>query len=112
MQSGPLPTPDNLAKYEAVCPGAASRIITMAEAQSEHRRSLEAIAVPKTFEAQARGQRNGLIVSLTGFAVATVALLLDQEMAAAVIGGTTVVSLAGVFVYGRHSQAREREQNR
>lgn len=35
--SGPLPTPDYLKGYEECCPGAADRIITMAEKEQEHR---------------------------------------------------------------------------
>lgn len=39
--AGPIPPPDLLKGYEEVCPGAAQRIISMAEVQSEHRRALE-----------------------------------------------------------------------
>ncbi len=39
--SGPLPPPEDLAHYDAICPGAADRIITMAESNMEHRQSME-----------------------------------------------------------------------
>lgn len=39
--SGPLPQPDDLARYEQVAPGSAERIIRMAEEQGLHVRSLE-----------------------------------------------------------------------
>ena len=35
--SGPLPRPDDLAKYDQIVPGAAERIIKMAEAEMLHR---------------------------------------------------------------------------
>ena len=38
---GPLPPPSDLQEYDNVVPGAAERIIRMAENQSEHRRELE-----------------------------------------------------------------------
>ena len=39
--SGPLPHPDMLRKFDDVVPGAAERIIKMAEDQSNHRKDLE-----------------------------------------------------------------------
>jgi len=39
--SGPLPPPSVLSQYNQVVPGAAERIIAMAESQSEHRQQLE-----------------------------------------------------------------------
>ena len=39
--SGPLPPPNVLSAYEDLLPGAADRIITMAEKQLEHRMYLE-----------------------------------------------------------------------
>ena len=38
---GPIPPPDILAGYDQVVPGAADRIITMAETQSRHRQEIE-----------------------------------------------------------------------
>ena len=39
--SGPLPSPDALAKYDQVVPGAAERIIKMAEQEAKHRQNEE-----------------------------------------------------------------------
>lgn len=39
--SGPLPPPEILRRFDEVVPGAAERIIKMAEEQSGHRRELE-----------------------------------------------------------------------
>lgn len=39
--SGPLPKPEDLAKYEQVIPGAAERIIKMAEREMQHRHEYE-----------------------------------------------------------------------
>jgi uncharacterized membrane protein len=41
FRSGPLPAPEELQRYEFIHPGAADRIITMAESQGKHRRELE-----------------------------------------------------------------------
>lgn len=39
--SGPLPHPEILAKYEDILPGAATRILEMAEEQANHRRFMK-----------------------------------------------------------------------
>lgn len=39
--AGPLPPPGLLIGYKDVCPGAAQRIIGMAESQGTHRRQIE-----------------------------------------------------------------------
>jgi hypothetical protein len=43
--SGPLPRPDDFAAYERVLPGAADRILKMAENQAGHRQALERKAI-------------------------------------------------------------------
>lgn len=41
QHSGPIPSPDVLAKYEQMLPGTAERIIRMAETQQSHNHTLE-----------------------------------------------------------------------
>jgi uncharacterized membrane protein len=38
---GPLPPPEQLEKYEQVCPGAARRIMDFADSEQNHRHSIE-----------------------------------------------------------------------
>src|SRR5215813_4581932 len=42
---GPLPRPDNFKRYNRVLPGAADRILRMAEKQAAHRQQLESSAL-------------------------------------------------------------------
>lgn len=44
VRSGPLPSPDELSGFERVAPGAAERIITMAEREQSHRMDVELMA--------------------------------------------------------------------
>jgi uncharacterized membrane protein len=46
--SGPLPPPSYLSEYDAILPGAADRIISMAEAEQKHRHSWERSALNNT----------------------------------------------------------------
>ena len=109
---GPLPPPQALAQYEAVLPGCAERIVSMAEAQAAHRRALESRVIRGNLATERRGQ-------VAAFAIALVTIiggvwLIDQGKDA---GGLTAIlgalaGLVGVFVYGRRKDAEERRQKR
>ena len=109
---GPLPPPQALARYEAVLPGCAERIVSMAEEQAAHRRTLESRVVTGNLAAERRGQ-------VFAFTLALVALVggvwlihqgKDAEGLTAIIGA--LAGLVGVFVYGRRKDAEERRQKR
>lgn len=110
--AGPLPPPTILRQYDEILPGAAERILAMAERQAGHRQSLEASVIGGNIRDQRLGVIFGFIVAL--LVVAVGALLLSNGKS--VIGLAAVLSplavLAGIFVYGRKSQERERKQNR
>jgi uncharacterized membrane protein len=107
--SGPLPPPALLEHYDAIHPGAADRIIRMAEEQGAHRREMEKLTV----KADILGQRWGLVL---GFVLAmTIVIggiwLISKGMAVsglvAIIGA--IAGPVGVFVYGKHQQRKELE---
>ena len=108
--SGPLPHPDLLAKYNAVLPDAAERIMRMAEKQADHRRALEARIVGNNTFNQTLGQVFGFLLAL----VAIVGGLYLITMGASIIGLTSVLgalaALVMVFIKGRNSQERERTE--
>lgn len=108
--SGPMPHPDDLDAYERILPGAADRILTMAEKQTAHRQRLEEIAVTGNEDRARRGQRYGLIIGLGGLGASVGMVALGEPQAAIVIGGATLVSLVGAFLFGSHGQRRERAQ--
>lgn len=68
--------------------------------------------VPASIKAEKVGQRNGLIVSVTGLVASVVLGVTGHEATASIVVGATVVSLAAVFVVGRFAQARERADSR
>ena len=102
--SGPLPPPEILIRYNEAVPDAAERILAMAEKQSAHRISLEDRALTADI-----GRSNwGLIA---GFAVAVVfgigsfaCILSGYSVEGLGLGGMTIVSLVGTFVYGNESK--------
>ena len=96
-----MPHPAVLEGYERVVPGAARRILDMAEADARHQHMLETSALQAMGRETLLGQLFALVVTLSAFA--TVAYLghLGHPTAASVVGGTTIVGLVSAFVAGR-----------
>ena len=110
--SGPLPTPDILLGYDDVLPGAAERIMRMAEKEQAmvegdraSAREVEGIAVRAAVADNRRGQVFGFLVALAAFGTASYLGYLGHGAAAAIVGGGTVVALVTVFVTGRRHRS-------
>lgn len=106
--SGPLPPPEILERYEKILPGAAERIISMAEKQSEHRKQLESIVIGTDTANSRMGLWFGLIIGLAGLAVSALVAIWGKEWAGTIIGSATLVSLVGTFIYGSQQRKQER----
>ena len=106
--SGPLPPPDILRQFDEVVPGAAERIIKMAEDQSLHRRSLEAKVIHSGVTDSKRGLWFGLIMGLSGFGLVGFCASLGLQLLAGIIAALDLGSLVGVFVYGSRQKKAER----
>jgi len=64
ISTGPLPPPSMLAEYDRIIPGAAERILNLAEQQTKHRIELEKSAIRSEISRSWTGLWMGLIVSL------------------------------------------------
>jgi uncharacterized membrane protein len=107
--SGPVPPPSLLARYNDVIPDGAERILAMAERQSKHREILESQVITGNISAQKMGSIFAFIICLVavvgGFSLIWIGKSADGL--AAIIASLT--ALAGVFVYGKRQQRKERE---
>jgi uncharacterized membrane protein len=105
--SGPLPPPEALEKYNQVLPGAADRIISMAEQQAKHRQGLERAVIDSNIFVQKVGPFLGFVVAMTAIGGGVYLIMQNKEVSglAAILGA--LVSLAGVFVYGKSKQRKE-----
>lgn len=108
--SGPLPPPEILSRYDQIVPGAAERIIAMAEKQAEHRQRLESTVVRGNTSAQTRGSWFAFLISMV--AVCGGIWLIHEGRSASGLATiiTDLATLAGVFVYTRRRQTKEREK--
>lgn len=105
--SGPLPHPEDLAKYEQVLPGSADRIISMAEQQAEHRRTLEKTVILSNVTLQQWGLGCAFVLAMT--AITGGIWLSSKGMSGTGLTAiiSALVALVGVFVYGKSEQKRE-----
>ena len=70
----------------------------MAEQQSVHRQELERSTIAKQMRQSGTGQWLGFIIALAALGCAVAVTLGGYPWVGGTIGGSTVVSLAGVFV--------------
>lgn len=99
--SGPLPSPVILEEYDRIVPGAAERILKMAEAEAQFQHDITSRALNAEAKEVGRGQILGFLMGALALLTSALALWLGHPDTASVIGGTTVVGLVSVFVVGR-----------
>ena len=111
MYSGPIPPPEALARYEEIQPGAADRILKMAEKQQEHRMVLETKAIGGQVDQSKRGQLFGFILVFVCIAVAVFfAVYFGMTAFAVTFLCVTMVSVVGLFVTGKMAVQKDLAQ--
>ena len=104
QHQGPIPSPVVLQQYEDIIPGAAERILQMAEQDATHQHDMHRKALDAQRREVRRGQILGFGIGIAALGSCLAALFLGHPTTAGIIGGTTVVGLVTVFVKG-HGQA-------
>ena len=107
---GPLPHPESLQEYERIVPGAAERIIRMAETQAEHRQFLEKTVVVGDAKRADKGLYTGFIVALCVLGGAIFLIYRGHDTAGAILASLDIVALVSVFIYGTKSRRDERTE--
>jgi uncharacterized membrane protein len=115
MQSqfiGPIPLPAHLEHYEKILPGAAERILAMAERQSAHRQKIEDKVITSDVKNSSRGLTYGFIICLVAIVGGFTLIYLGKSIEGSVIGGTALVGLVTAFIYGSNQRRKERESKK
>ncbi len=106
--SGPLPDPLTFSQYDDIVPGAADRILQMAELNARHMREMEEKHLQAQIDADirrhkevGRGQNYAICSVAMSFSVAVVALLLGYPSVAATICGVTIGGIVASFITGK-----------
>ena len=113
---GPLPPPGLLQEYERIHPGTAERILQQFERETQHRHLLEQKIVEAQIEAQGAeipalrlGQIFAFVIAVVGLLCAAYCVVHAKTSggawAGASIGGVSLATLVGIFIYGRKSRA-------
>ena len=110
--SGPVPPPAVLAEFERTLPGAANRILSLAEAQARHRQSIEFRLVSARARAVTRGQWLAFLVVVAGMSCGTWLSASGHELYGLASVLAPLTAAAALFVYNRRRQERERAAKR
>lgn len=96
---GPLPAPETLQQYEQIQPGFANRIMTLAEGEALHRRSLEGRVITINTVLSFAGMLCGLLSIAGVLWLCYYAFSLGYDTAAATIATGVLIGIGGVFLY-------------
>lgn len=110
--SGPIPSATEFKKYEEILPGAADRILGMAERQATHRQKLETSAIESNIGNSRRGQFFAFVISMTALVAGFILILCDKNALGISIIIADLVTLAAVFTGNRISESRELSRKR
>ena len=109
---GPLPTPENLDRYNQVLPGLAGRIVTMAEKEQAHRIDSEQKVLTASILSHHRGQLLATVLGLAAFAVAGAFGYWGEAAAGAGLAGGVILSIVGVlYVKQRYSKDQNQQES-
>lgn len=97
--SGPLPPPAALEQFERSAPGAADRILGMAEREEDHRHSQESAMLRSDVQARTRGQWMAFLVALVIIIGGIWLIYKGKQWEGLVAVLTPLATLVGIFVY-------------
>ena len=110
---GPIPHPELLKQLEAVIPGGADRVLTMAESQAAHRQYLEKAKIGSDLRTQARAQGFAFMITMVTIVFSFVLILLDKPVAgfSTLIGtALTAGSIWGVSKFVQKKELHEKAE--
>jgi len=98
--SGPLPLPAHWAQYEAILPGAAERILSMAEKTQTHIQEIEKVSLKEEVKYLNKGQNIACVVCGSAFLLTAFLAMNGHDVVAGIVVGSTLVALATTFIKG------------
>jgi len=96
--SGPIPSPDQLARFDAVVPGSAERILNMAEQEGEHARDMQRRAVKAAIRLEHLGQGCAFVFAAGAVMAAYRLAMAGHDMVAGILIGTTLATIVIAFL--------------
>jgi uncharacterized membrane protein len=105
----PLPPPTVLEGYESLVPGAADRIIQMAEREQAHRHACELESLPKAHRTNTRGQYLGWALAVVAVVAAAIVAIEKGpwEVSVALVGIPVLGAVQALITGHRQKQKKE-----
>ncbi len=116
--SGPIPSPGDLERYEAILAGAANRILKMAENAQANRHErdrqeleIERLAIAEDSKRSYLGVAAASIISLVCIGGGIYLITRGHGWEGTVLIGIDLAGLVSIFVYGTKSRNADRRQD-
>jgi uncharacterized membrane protein len=117
--AGPIPPPQMLADYERILPGAAERLLQMAEREQKHRHDSTSAALERECAQDRRvaflygsGQLCGFLIALGGMSAGALLCYAGRDIVGFGTFFVSLATLAGIFFYQRNCGIPEAPDNR
>ncbi|MFC2752172.1 MAG: DUF2335 domain-containing protein [Cardiobacterium sp.] len=101
---GPLPPSAEFGRYNEILPGAAERILAMAEREQEARLAAQKAVIDKEYRLRQHGQIYALIIAAAFMFLAGVLIQKGYYLGAVTVLGM-IAAIAGIFVSGKSEKA-------
>lgn len=111
QHSGPLPAPEALLEYDRIVPGAAERILHMAEKQQSHRHEQEKLDLNEGVKYARRGQWMAFTITTAAFVVGTYLAFTGHPTVASILFGGVLVGIVVAFLGSRKTSKEEEERS-
>src|SRR6266567_8816501 len=108
---GPLPHPWHLAEYEKISPGAAEKIITMAQEQAKHRQFLEKEVIESNIKKESRGMNYAFTLTIVMMLIGAFLLYNNKPTAGYFALFSPAIFQAGAFIYKKRTEEKSPEDH-
>ena len=105
--SGPLPHPEFFQAYDDTLPGAAHRILTMAEKQQEYRHSQQSVRLASDASRETRGQWMAFAIVLVALIGSMTLIAFDKTVEGITTALGAIVGIVGVFISSKRAGSRD-----
>ena len=102
-----MPPPALVREYEAILPGAAQFFFNTLDRQSRQRQELEAKVVDANIANEKTGMWLGFFLAVLMICCGAFLIHEDKDPQGLALIGATIITLAGIFIYGRHRTTKE-----
>jgi len=101
---GPLPHPQHFQKYDEILPGAADRILSMAESQARHRQTIERREQILDGFLGWCGILSAFMICIAAIGGGIHCILNNRSVSGTILGGAGMAAVVGAFLYGRRKK--------